>query len=1576
MNSFRRSLKFLFVLIIVLLVDLSVAVAQSLSDFTDTFSENPNTSGRWSIHRRNSDPFNEANWNQSLGIWYLTRAVDGRAVAVFANYELSATKWIAQFDMKIGGGDGADGLAFMFYKDESRYGTPNGGGALGFIADNKAVPGYGVAFATFGTDRVSLIQDKATNVLTSTSSVSFRDNTFHFVEVSFDNGVVVVKFDGAQILQHSIVNPDYSFSGIGFSAATGAFNDNHIIDNFRLFISDVRVDRPNGGEFWAGGSNQTIKWTVGGPASLADKIVLSYSTDGGASFPNIIASNLSASASQFDWSVPSGLNSSNARIKIEAKDNAGLLLASDVSNTSFTIDSEPPSTFNLTTPSNGEWVDSTPTFQWNFSTDNFALSHYRLVIDSQVIRDSLNTRQYTVSGTEALAAGFHIWNVVAVDKAGNERQSQETRSIRVDDDNPLAFSLISPANDSWTSLTLPEFQWQPSVDVTSDIREYELMIDGKLARSNIAPNITKATPIFPLSFGDHQWYVIASDSAGNRTQSIETWKIKVDNVPPGGVDGLLGVYHASPGSGSSPNFGSRVGQRIDPTINFDWGSSSPGLGVPSNDFQIRWTGFLHTKNGGNYIFRTHSDDGARLWIGDDLIIDAWREGAGDVFSNQQTLQPDTLYTIKMEYYENQTFARARLYWIPPAESQQIIPLDNLRVYPVRAFVPISPPNNEWLGDPTPRFEWQTPEDVGIGVLSQSLWINEAEVIKNISRDSSGINLPEENQLSGTIHTWFVEAVDSLGNVSRTPTWTIKLDLEPPTMFSLKSPSDSSSVLLPTPTFSWNASFDNKSGLSHYQIWIDGQLNTDNLQTTSSAPSVPVSIGIHGWFVRAIDEVGNVRNSSEIWTLFFDPNPPGQFDLVLPTDGDTVNTSLPTLSWQPSDDPESGLKMYQLFINGTLNRSNIPPSDTSTVPISPLQNNQYNWFVKAVDFAGNSRSSNSVRTFIVNRDITPPISDIVEPTNGITIGGDSFIIRGTANDGTGSGVALAEVRLDGGNWNPTANTGTDFDTWQYLWTDYTEGTHTIQSRAIDKEGNTETSSSGVTVTVNRSTPSISSLNISPDPAKVGQVTVTMNLDAGAGEIDNSVSPTVTFSPANDTTKFVIQQNSFQGSTWVGTATITEGMNNGTAIIQVEGVQNTLGNVMPPLNDAGSFMIDTVSPLVSEVTVTPDPAKVGDINVNVTFTEETSGINTNIRPIATITFTPNNGSPIPIALTGYIALTKTVQGVGSITSSLNDGLATIQVKNIEDLAGNVMQDNNNAGQFSIDVTPPESFSLLSPADSSWTKERLPSLSWNPSNDVTTGLAYYQLFINSELNVDNISPSQTSVVPNSEFNDGDYSWKVLASDSAGNTRESDSTWLLRVDKTAPESEIRNLTSGQGVSGTVIIEGTAHDGSGIGVDSVLVSIDNGVTWHATTSTAEDFSNWQYEWNVSQEGPITILTQAIDKLGNEETPHGITVTDVEEKAQNPNPTEFALSQNYPNPFNPETTIEYQLPEKARISLKIYNLMGQEITTLVDEEKEAGYFKAIWDGRDFGGRKVASGIYVYQIRAGDFVASRKLIMMK
>ncbi len=103
-------------------------------------------------------------------------------------------------------------------------------------------------------------------------------------------------------------------------------------------------------------------------------------------------------------------------------------------------------------------------------------------------------------------------------------------------------------------------------------------------------------------------------------------------------------------------------------------------------------------------------------------------------------------------------------------------------------------------------------------------------------------------------------------------------------------------------------------------------------------------------------------------------------------------------------------------------------------------------------------------------------------------------------------------------------------------------------------------------------------------------------------------------------------------------------------------------------------------------------------------------------------------------------------------------------------------------------------------------------------------------------------------------------------------------------------------------------------------------------------------------------------------------VTDVDDHPQMP--FGYTLEQNYPNPFNPETTIQFQLPVAEKVSLAIYNLKGQLIRILINENMPFGSYAFKWDGRDTQGVKVSSGIYVYLLKAGSFVKNRKMILIK
>jgi len=103
--------------------------------------------------------------------------------------------------------------------------------------------------------------------------------------------------------------------------------------------------------------------------------------------------------------------------------------------------------------------------------------------------------------------------------------------------------------------------------------------------------------------------------------------------------------------------------------------------------------------------------------------------------------------------------------------------------------------------------------------------------------------------------------------------------------------------------------------------------------------------------------------------------------------------------------------------------------------------------------------------------------------------------------------------------------------------------------------------------------------------------------------------------------------------------------------------------------------------------------------------------------------------------------------------------------------------------------------------------------------------------------------------------------------------------------------------------------------------------------------------------------------------------TDVKEKGGTI-PTKFALLNNYPNPFNPETRIQYELAKNSFVTLTIYNILGQKLVSLVDQNQHAGYYTSRWNGKDLFGLPVASGIYLYRLKTDNFVDVKKMYLLK
>ena len=174
------------------------------------------------------------------------------------------------------------------------------------------------------------------------------------------------------------------------------------------------------------------------------------------------------------------------------------------------------------------------------------------------------------------------------------------------------------------------------------------------------------------------------------------------------------------------------------------------------------------------------------------------------------------------------------------------------------------------------------------------------------------------------------------------------------------------------------------------------------------------------------------------------------------------------------------------------------------------------------------------------------------------------------------------------------------------------------------------------------------------------------------------------------------------------------------------------------------------------------------------------------------------------------------------------------------------------------------------------------------------------------------------------------------------------------------------------------------VGTAPLTVSFNN-LSWGDVTEWLWEFgdgtsSNEKEPTHIYQDpGTYTVRLTATGPAGSDtnEKPDYISVMQPSSVESIPSSATLTASlfQNHPNPFNSETFIKYHIPKAGSVILKIYNHLGQEVRTLVDEKKNAGYFDVRWDGRDDKGIRVSSGIYLYRIQTGNFSDVKKILFM-
>lgn len=607
-----------------------------------------------------------------------------------------------------------------------------------------------------------------------------------------------------------------------------------------------------------------------------------------------------------------------------------------------------PGAFALLSPENGEWANATPRFEWGPST---GATSYSLYVDGALFQGNLTASSYHVSDSESLSEQIHTWYVVALDAANNTTQSTQTFSVRVDATPPAQFSLVAPANASWTADVQPNLQWSEAADAGSGLAKYQLWIDGEVNIDSIPTSKTDTVPKNSrLGPGEHSWEIRAVDSVGNYRISAQTWTFRIDNVPPSFADMAV----AQP----------RISVRWDECDIWyrNW-----------NTWEIRDTsGHVVLSGPDNNTYDYTYNRSVSLSVGSYRFF-AFDVGTGtgnrDGWSRNGCMSGSSYgyFSIDNAAYGDGSHNNTEKYG---TSARFGVGFDGNGVF--------TPSDRVFIAADTPAFSWHSAMDSGIGFGKYQIYIDDTLIYDNVSDTT----LTASEPLSYGQHEWTVRACDELGNYAPVFPMQFQIDNRPPVAFGLVTPLDSAVVDLPTPSLSWEASGDSSggSGLARYELWLNGSVDIDSIpaSTTTTTPKAALAEGWYGWCVKAYDKVGNVRTSSQTRTFVVDYGLPGPFTLESPADDDTVRTPRPRFVWRTSTDAGSGVKAYVVHVTGQA-PDTIRTADTATYCPTPLANGAYSWYVVALDRLNNARSSDTCRFIVDSSNFAAPV--LTAPSDG-------------------------------------------------------------------------------------------------------------------------------------------------------------------------------------------------------------------------------------------------------------------------------------------------------------------------------------------------------------------------------------------------------------------------------------------------------------------------------------------------------------------------------------------------------------------------------------------------------------------
>ena len=1180
----------------------------------------------------------------------------------------------------------------------------------------------------------------------------------------------------------------------------------------------------------------TFSWEANGnPAELGYELLIYEAADMSAPFRSLRVTDTVATLSG-DARLASG----TYRWRVRATNCLGATQQSGIRQ--LVVDNQPPPPA-LIAPAQGAWAPTATSFEWSAGVAP-ADAIYTVYVDGAargvVPLPAVGNPSLTLSGDEVLSHGAHDWWVEAEGCQGALSDSGAPWAFTVDAQPPGSFELTGPADDQWYSSLDQDFTWTEPAETPEQgvgLDHCDVFMDADLTpvATVEAPGLSW-TPGGAGQFTNALLHVDACGSSANYIDdalarlgvpytTVTTEGALRDGIASGAYDLIVVEVYSSPLEGATDtaliqamtagvavvvssydpasalqvHFGaSYAGGYISPPDVHLWGDGTAlstvyegpdpvtaGLDDCSTDAErMSWGANVHPLFGSqaaptdgyalSFITDDHGailnglvpgiyrndmnsngdPDGLDLYLGMLRIL----EGSGGLMLDDGEHHWHVVCEDAFGNARTSSGARALLVdRTPPTPASPEAPADGITVATAR-----------------PAFAWSAGADAASAVAGYEVWMDGARMTGAALLPSTTLDWTPSEELADGPHAWSVWTEDLAGNRAESVAWDFTIDTTPPTTPALTYP-----LVYPPDTsgdwsFCWQDATDEDSGVCLYEVWVDGALEYGDIAPVDARRDASTGCvdffnwyddGPHDWYVVARDCAGNAAQSAAAHFVL-ETSPPQAFAALSPPDGGTADALNPLLCWEEAIDLGAGMDHYELYVDDMATPNllvDVALAEAGVVcshVAAPLGSGAHTWKVVAVDGAGLTREATGMPWGLtVAADTTPPTASVTQPAAGAMAGCSGFEFLGVASDlnadGThGSGVALVEVQLDatsGAGWVAAELTGSALArTWRYVWTG-TSGSHALYVRATDHEGNVQPLPSSRAFEVDCAGPLDFSLH-APDDGAIGGACASF--------------------------------------AWQATTDALSGMG------RYELHLAAVGGGAPVILDAG---------------------------VETTLTLSDDGC---------------------LAEGGYDWHVIAYDAAQNPTSSLD------------------------TRRLYVDTSGPQAFSLLSPADGATSYGARPELCWETTTDAGAGVADYELWIGgaliSTIPEPSVSLDQLCLRPGAGLPDGPRDWFVRAVDAAGAATQS-VTWtvVIAADLTAPTVGLDAPAAGAlvGPDG-VLLEGSASD-AGSGVARVEVYAQGAPDAPTLATFDPTTGRWTHTWPVTTDGALTLCARAWDLEGN-----------------------------------------------------------------------------------------------------------------